>query len=104
MSEWWPLLAACAACYALKVAGHVAPRRLLERPVVERLAGLMTVGLLSALVVVQTVATDQRLALDARLPALAVAAIALWRRAPFIVVVVLAAATAALLRALNWAS
>jgi hypothetical protein len=36
--------------------------------------------------------------LDARLPALAVAAVAVWRRAPFLLVVILAAATAALLR------
>ena len=37
--------------------------------------------------------------LDARVPALAVAALLVWRRAPFLVVVLAAAATAALLRA-----
>jgi hypothetical protein len=40
------------------------------------------------------------LVLDARTPALAVAAVLVWRRAPFLVVVLAAAATAALLRAL----
>ena len=37
--------------------------------------------------------------IDARLPALGVAALLTWRRAPFLVIVLAAAATAALLRA-----
>ena len=40
-----------------------------------------------------------RLVIDARLPALAVAAVLVWKQAPFLVVVLTAAATAALLRA-----
>jgi hypothetical protein len=40
--------------------------------------------------------------IDARLPALAVAAFLLWRRAPFLVVVIAGAAVAAVLRALGW--
>ena len=62
---------------------------------------LVAVPLLAALIVTQTVGTGQRLVLDARLPALAVAAVLVWRRAPFLVVVLAAAATAALLRALG---
>jgi hypothetical protein len=49
---------------------------------------------------VQTVGDGHRLVVDARVPALAVAAILVWRRAPFLVVVLAAAGTAALLRAL----
>ena len=41
-----------------------------------------------------------RLVVDARVPAMVVAALLVWRRAPFLVVVLSAAATAALLRAL----
>ncbi len=44
----------------------------------------------------------RELSLDARLPAVAVAAVALALRAPFVVVVLLAAVTAAGLRALGW--
>ena len=55
--------------------------------------------LLAALILVQTLDGGQRLVADARLPALAVAAVLVWRRAPFLVVVLAAAATAALLRA-----
>jgi hypothetical protein len=56
--------------------------------------------LLAALIVVQTLSTGHRLVLDARAPALGVAALLVWRRAPFLVVVLAAAATAALIRAL----
>ena len=101
MIGWTGVLLACLAVFAIKLAGHLAPARLLERPDVMRAAGLLTAGLLAALVAVQTVASADHLQLDARLPALAVAAIALWRRAPFIVVVALAAVTAAGLRALG---
>jgi len=40
--------------------------------------------------------------LDARAPALCVAALLVWRRAPFLVVVLSAAGTAALLRAVAY--
>ena len=52
---------------------------------------------------VQTVGDGQGITHDARLPALGVAAVALALRAPFLVVVILAAATAAGLRALGLA-
>jgi hypothetical protein len=48
------------------------------------------------------VASGQSLAADARLGALAAAAIALALRAPFLLVVVLGAGTAAVLRILGW--
>lgn len=100
MSGWAAVLAASVVCLALKVLGYLVPQRLLENERTARIAALVTVALLSALVAVQTLASGQHLALDARLVALAVAAVALWLRAPFIVVVVLAAAVAAGLRAL----
>ena len=61
----------------------------------------MTVALLAALVGVQTLTSGHTLVVDARLPALVVAAAALALRAPFIVVVLAAALTAAALRALG---
>jgi CP family cyanate transporter-like MFS transporter len=54
--------------------------------------------LLSALVAVQTFSTGSALVLDARAAGLAVAGVAVWRRAPFLVVVGLAALTTALVR------
>jgi hypothetical protein len=100
VSTWAAVLSACAACFVLKLAGYLAPHAWLERPRVVRIAGLVTVALLAALVAVQTLASGRHLQLDARLPALGVAAVLLWRRAPFVVVVAAAAVTAAVLRAL----
>jgi hypothetical protein len=101
MAGWTAVLAACGVCFVVKLAGYLAPHSWLEHPRVLRLTGLVTVGLLSALVAVQTVAHGQRVTLDARVPAVAVAAVLLWRRAPFVVVVVVAAVVAAGLRALG---
>lgn len=101
MSAWTAVLAAAAGCFALKVVGWSVPSRVLERDRVRRSATLLPIALLGGLVVVQAFAADGHLVLDARAAGLAVAAVAVVLRAPFLVVVVLAAATAGLLRALT---
>ena len=53
---------------------------------------------IAALVVVQTLDGGRGIVLDPRLPALLVAAVLIWRKAPIIVIVLAAGATAALLR------
>jgi hypothetical protein len=58
------------------------------------------VALLSALLAVVTVGDGMSVVVDARLAAVAAAAVALTLRAPFLVVVVVGAATAALIRLL----
>jgi branched-subunit amino acid transport protein len=95
---WWALTAACAGCYLLKLAGLTVPTRVLQVPVVRRIADLIPVALLSALVTVQVFGTDGRLVLDARAVGLAVAVVLLLLRAPFLVVVFGAALAAAVLR------
>jgi branched-subunit amino acid transport protein len=95
---WWAILGAGLGCYLLKLAGLSLPARVLEHPVVERVADLIPVALLAALVAVQVFATGGSLALDARAAGLGAAVVALLLRAPFLVVVVVAAVTAALLR------
>jgi hypothetical protein len=64
----------------------------------------MPVALLAALVAVQTFAQGQALVVDARVAGLAAAVVALLLRAPFLVVIIVAAVTAAGLRALGWAT
>ena len=103
VNGWTAVLAASAVCFAVKLLGYVAPPRWLERPRVARVSALVTVALLAALVAVQTAAADRAVVVDARVPALAVAVLALLLRAPFVVVVVLAAVVAGLLRALGLA-
>ena len=99
--SWTVLMALCAASYALKAMGPVLAGGRDLGPQVRRTLDLVAVPLLSALILVQTLGEGQRLVIDARVPALAVAAVLVWRRAPFLVVVLAAAATAALLRALG---
>jgi branched-subunit amino acid transport protein len=87
-------------CYALKVTGLSVPPRVLAAPRVQRVANLLPVAMLGALVATQTFATGQHLTVDARATGMAVAGVAVWRKAPFLVVVALAAATTALVRAI----
>lgn len=101
---WLALLIATAGCYATKYAGYVVPRSVLERPLVAAIAEPLPVALLSALVVVNTLASGSSLVVDARIAGLAAAVVALLLRAPFLVVVIVAAATAAAFRALGWAT
>ena len=99
MSGVWPwLLLAAAACYGLKLAGMSVPERVLRHPRVSLVADLLPIALLSALIAVQVVGDGKAVVLDARLSGLGVAVVALLLRAPFLVVVVAAAATAALVR------
>lgn len=101
---WAAVLTCALGCYLLKLAGLSVPPKVLEHPVVERVADLMPVALLAALIAVQVFGTagadGPRLTVDARLAGLLVAVVALLLRAPFIVVVFLAAGIAALLRLL----
>lgn len=93
------MLLASAGCYALKLLGWSVPSSLLERERFRRTTVMLPVALLAALVVVQAFASGRHLQVDARATGLAVAAVAILLRAPFLLVVALAAATAALVRA-----
>jgi branched-subunit amino acid transport protein len=97
---WAAILLAGAGCYLLKLGGLSVPTAVLEHPVVERIADLLPVALLAALIGVQVLTDGQTLVADARLVGLGVAVVALVLRAPFIVVVLAAAVAAALVRAL----
>ncbi|MEV7827758.1 AzlD domain-containing protein [Microbacterium enclense] len=104
MTLWNAVVLASVICVALKAVGYLLPARWLEAPRPARIADLLTVALLAALVVVQTLAAGPAIVVDARVPAVGVAALLLWARAPFLVVVAAAAVTAALLRLWGWAA
>jgi branched-subunit amino acid transport protein len=95
---WWAIIGAGTGCYLLKLAGVSLPARVLEHPLIERVADLIPVALLAALVSVQVFSNGTSLTIDARAAGLAAAVVALVLRAPFLVVVFVAAATAGLLR------
>jgi branched-subunit amino acid transport protein len=94
---WTAVIVGSVGCYVLKLAGLSVPPRLLEHPRVQRIAELLPIALLAALIATQTFADGRHLTIDSRFAGLIVAVILVWRRAPFLVVVFAAAATAALL-------
>ena len=95
---WAGVVVASLACYGLKLAGLSLPQRWLENARVQQTVPLIPIALLAALVAVGTFATGKHLVLDERPAALLVALLAVLLRAPFLVVVASAAATAAILR------
>lgn len=102
MNLWVTIGIAAGLVLLLKIAGHYVPRSWVSSPRVVPVVTLVSVALLAGLVAVQTLDGGHHLVIDARLVAVAVAAIAYWRKVPFIAVVVLAAAVAAGLRLLGW--
>jgi uncharacterized membrane protein len=96
---WILVGATIVGCYLFKVGGYLVPSRVLEHRHMRRVVELLPVALLAALVVVEAVGNGRHIEMDGpRLAGFAVGAVAVWRRAPFLVVVVAAALTAALLR------
>jgi branched-subunit amino acid transport protein len=95
----WAAVAVLAAfAYGFKFLGLVVlGSRPLPEPV-SRCLALLPAALLPALVVVNTLSTGRSIVLDARLPGVAAAGVAVWRRAPFPLVVVVGAAVTALVR------
>ena len=99
---WVWVLVACGIAYATKLSGYLVPQSFLDRPWVTTVSAGMTVGLLTSLVVTNTLVSGQAVVADARLAALGAAAVALWLRAPYLVVVIVGAVAAALARLAGW--
>jgi uncharacterized membrane protein len=97
---WSWILLASAVAYLTKLSGYLVPSRWLQNAHMARIAGVLTIGLLASLTAVNTFSAGAALALDARLGALLAAAVALLCRAPFLAVVVVGAAVAAVIRLL----
>ena len=98
---WATVVAGALGCYLLKLAGLSVPAAWVEQPWVARVVDFVPAALLGALVAVQALTTGPDLVVDGRLVGLAVAAVALALRAPFIVVLLLAGAAGALVEILT---
>ena len=87
--------------FALKSAGPLVlgDRALPVR--VQQVVDLLPAALLAALAIVSTVGDGREIVIDARLVGLVVAGFALWRRLPFVVVIVLASAATAFTRMIS---
>jgi branched-subunit amino acid transport protein len=96
--SWLAICLLAAGTFALKSAG---PLLLGGRPLprgLERAAALLPASLLAALICVQTFGSGRSLVLDPRAAGMAAAAVATWRRAPFVVIVASAMIVAAAVR------
>jgi len=100
LNIWIAIGATAVGCYAVKLIGLLVPVGVLERPIVKRLAALLPVALLAALTAQQTFADGHALVPDAKAAGLAVAAVALVLRAPFLLVVAAAVVVTAGVRAM----
>ncbi len=98
---WAAVLVMAGGCYALKLTGLSVPQQVLDSPRVRAVAVLLPIALLAALTAVQTFSDGRGLTLDARAAGVAAATVALALRAPFLVVIVVAALVAAGVRALG---
>ena len=99
--SWAAVLLLAVGSYAIKATGYLL---LGDRPGIQRWSPVLDLfppALLAALVVVQTIGLDRALDVDARLPGVIAGSIAAWRRAPFPVVLLIAAGVTATIRALS---
>jgi branched-subunit amino acid transport protein len=98
MSLWAAILVSSALVYSWKLFGYLVPEKFVSNPKIKELAALLTVALLAALVGIQTFVSAEGFSVDARVPAIVAAGILFYLRVPFVVVVIVAAAIAALIR------
>ncbi|MFI0263563.1 AzlD domain-containing protein [Streptomyces sp. NPDC017056] len=101
MSVWIAIGVTAVGCYLVKYLGLLVPAGALERPLVKRLAALLPVALLAALAAQETFSDGQYLLVDAKVAGIGAAVVALLLRAPFLLVVAVAVAVTAGVRALG---
>jgi hypothetical protein len=94
------VIIASLAVFSWKMLGYLIPQEWITDGI-RAFSERVTVVLMTALVAVQTLVTGNQVEFDARVPALGVAAILFALKVPYIVVVIVAAATAAGLRLLG---
>lgn len=102
MTLWLTVIIASVLSFVVKYTGYLIPQSMLEKPTFTRVTNLLTVAMLAALVAVQTLGSGQAIAVDARIPAVILAAVLFSFRVPFIVVVAVAGIVAVVLRNLGW--
>ena len=98
--SWTAIAVLAVGTYALKASGPLVLGDRALPTAVARLADHLPAALLAALIAVNVATSDERLVLDARLAGFAAAAVAVWLRASFLIVVVAGCAATALVRAI----
>lgn len=99
MSTWLTILLASLGCYCLKVVGVSLPESVLAHPRVQRIASLLPVAMLSALIVTDLFDSNRHYSADWHtLAGVALGAVALLRGRSLLFVFVVAIAATAVLR------
>ena len=92
---WTAIIATSFIAFMLKYLGQAVPAAWLENARIQKFALYLPTALLAALVAVQSLGNEKNIVFDARSIGVLVAAVALFFKAPFPVVVLLAALTSA---------
>ena len=100
-TTWLVVLLVGVATIAIKAIGPVLLGGRALPPRISSLIGLLAPALLAALVAINTFGDGRSLVIDARVLGVGAAAIAIWRKAPLLLVVVIAAAVTATARAVS---
>ncbi len=95
---WVVICVVGVATMAFKASGPVLLGRRELPPRVTSVVEVLAPAMLAALVVTQAVGGDRAIVLDERLAGVVTGGVAIWLRAPIIVVMLVAGATAALIR------
>lgn len=95
---WTLVLVLAAGAYFFKVLGLVVIGDRTLPPRLECCLALIPPALIAALIVTNTFSVGQHLQIDARAAGVCAAAIAAWRRAPLVLVIVIGAAVTAAVR------
>ena len=98
--SWLVIAVVGAVTIAFKASGPVLLGKRELPPRVASVVEVLAPAMLAALVVTQTVGGDRELVIDERLAGVVAGGIAIWLRAPLLVVMLVAAVTAALIRLL----
>ncbi len=97
--SWTSLFVLSGGAYFFKLVGVSAGDRLSAR--FQSFTGFLPPALFSSIIVLMSVTEGSTLVVDARLVGLGVGAIAVWKKAPFIFVVIAAMASTAIWRAVT---
>ncbi len=92
---WTAIIATSVIAFMLKYLGQAVPAAWLENARIQKFALYLPTALLAALVAVQSLGSEKNIVFDARSIGVVVAAVALFLKAPFPLVVILAALTSA---------
>lgn len=96
---WWLIVVLAAAAYGFKAIGALIVGQRTMPAAIQRCLLLIPAAVLAGLITKDTFTSGHHVVIDARALGLAVAAVASWRRLPFIAVIVAGVGSTALLRA-----